>query len=817
MKNRWLAILSGLLVSLMGTVVSASEDREKYTLQQGEIMSSTRSRISFNDNWRFHKLENTVSLEALEQLVSDYDAWRQLDLPHDWGIEGDFTRDVPAAEGQRPFPGIGWYRKSFPSPPAGKRVFIEFDGVMRYAEVWLNGEHIGGWPYGYSSFALELTPWLQQNGEENNITVKCENQADSSRWYPGAGIYRNVWLTTVEPVHVAHWGTFVSTPEVSDDAATVNVRTEIQNQLDQSTEVTLETEIVDAQGDVVATASTAGSVAAQGVDPFEQTLKITQPHRWDIQNPYQYMARTKVRVGDKTTDEYCTLFGIRTFRFDAEEGFFLNGRNLKIRGVNLHHGLGPLGTAVNIRAMERQLQIMQGMGCNAIRTAHNPPAPEQLALCDNMGLLVIDETFDEWLEPKVPNGYHVLFRQWAEKDTRALIRRDRNHPSVIMWSIGNEIVGLGRDEGPDTAKFLAEICHDEDPTRPVTLANSAPYEKTKDAVQHVDVIGWNYRPGTGPYDELARLADGLKQIGTEVSAIVSSRGEYLFPVERNVNVHEDGQVSSYDLTNLVFGDLPEDEFKAQEEAPWVGGEFVWSGFDYLGEPEPAEEEETARSTYFGIVDLCGFPKDRYYLYQSHWTEAPMVHILPHWNWLGREGEVTPVFCYTNCASVELFVNGTSQGTKDKFKGVYRLRWDEVTYAPGSIKAVAYDANRKELCSKEIKTAGAPAGIQMTCDRDPIQADGRDLAFITVRIEDEEGNFCPAAGNLVKFSIEGPASIAAVGNGNSMSYEPFQADYRKAFNGLCLLVLRSGDSAGEIVVSATSEGLAPTSLTMTTVQ
>jgi beta-galactosidase len=800
----------------MSTVAAASADMEERILQPGSFVSSTRNRVSFNDGWRFHKLERTVSLEALEELVSDYGSWRQLDLPHDWGIEGDFTKEVPAAEGQRPFPGIGWYRKTFESPPESKRVFVEFDGVMRYSQVWLNGTHVGGWPYGYSSFALELTPWLRHGGEANVITVKCENEANSSRWYPGAGIYRNVWLTTVEPVHVAHWGAFVTTPEVTDDEATVRIQTEVQNQLTESTTVSLATEVLDASGMTVATAEVAGDVDGDGVRTFNQDLKIEHPTRWDIENPYLYTAVTRVSVEGKVTDEYQTPFGIRTFRFDAEKGFFLNGRNLKIQGVNLHHDLGPLGAAVNHRAIERQLEIMKGMGCNAIRTAHNPPAPEQMELCDKMGMLVVDETFDEWIEPKVPNGYHVLFREWAEKDTRALIRRDRNHPSVILWSIGNEIVGLGREEGPETAELMANICGEEDPTRPVTIANSASYADTKEAVKHVDVVGWNYRSNTGPYDEREKLSDGLNQIATESCALVSSRGVYLFPVERNVNKHEDGQVSAYDLTNLDFGGLPDDEFRAQEDCPWVGGEFVWSGFDYLGEPEPAEFEETARSSYFGIVDLCGFPKDRYYLYKSHWTDEPMVHLLPHWNWEGREGETTPVFCYTNCASAELFVNGQSQGTIRKDKGVYRLRWDDVTYQPGSIKAVAYDDDSNELCSKEIKTAGPPARVEMICDRNPIHADGRDLAFVTVRILDGEGNLCPVADNLVNFSVDGPASIATVGNGNSTSFEPFQADYRKAFNGLCLLIIRAEKIGGDITIMAQSDGLEMAKISLSTV-
>jgi len=777
--------------------------------------SSPRTRHAFNKDWKFLKQAiGDAEVKGVSDVGFDDSTWEPFDLPHDWGIEGPFTREVPSAEGRRPFPGVGWYRKTFKAPPKGKHVFIEFDGVMRYAQVWLNGEYVGGWPYGYSSFAFELTRWLKYDGD-NVLTVRCENEAYSSRWYPGAGIYRNVWLTVVEPIHIAHWGTYVSTPEVSDEETTLSTRYEIQNQSSDAHELIVETTIVDAQGTEIAVVSTRGELEPNASRVFDQRLKIKKPIRWDITNPYLYTAVTRLETNGEVKDEYHTPFGIRTFRFDAREGFFLNGRSMKIHGVNLHHGLGPLGTAVNRRAIERQLEIMKSMGCNAVRTAHNPPAPEQLALCDELGLLVMDEAFDEWFEPKVPNGYHVLFEDWAEKDLRAMVRRDRNHPSIILWSIGNEIVGLESENGAETARRLADVCREEDPVRPVTIGNSAPYNKTAEALKTLDVVGWNYRSGTGEYDEPQRREAGLKQIATETCAVVSSRGEYLFPVGPNRNVHRNGQVSSYDLTNLSFGGLPDEEFRAQEQFPWIAGEFVWSGFDYLGEPEPCEFQETARSTYFGIVDMCGFPKDRYYLYQSQWTDKPMVHLLPHWNWPGREGEVTPVFVYTNGDSAELFLNGKSLGVKQKKAGVYRLKWEEVKYQPGTINAVAYDKDGKALCSKAIRTAGEPARIELSCDRTAVQADGQDLAFVTVRILDKDGNLCPTADNLVQFTLDGPAEIAAVGNGNAMSFESFRANRRKAFNGLCLLVVRATETPESVTIEAASEALQSAHITITT--
>ncbi len=763
---------------------------------------SPRSRISFNRGWKF-MLQDVPGAEKPD---CDDSAWGPVDLPHDWAIGGPFNKDL-LEEGGLPFPGVGWYRKSFTIAPrdSDKVVYVEFDGVMRDAQVWLNGHYIGNWPYGYSSFAFDLSPYLHSGEQANVMAVRVENVANSSRWYPGSGIYRNVRLSITDPVHVAHWGTYITTPVVSATEATIRAHTTVENQGTREKTVILETAIYDAKGRKRASGVASAKVDGQGRHEFDQPLTVKQPKRWDIEHPHLYHAVTTVKVADMTVDEYTTSFGIRTFYFDADSGFFLNGRNLKIKGVNLHHDLGPLGIAVSRRAIERQLEILKEMGCNAIRSAHNPPAPELLELCDEMGFLVIDEAFDEWRKGKKKFGYNRWFDQWAEKDLRAMIRRDRNHPSIILWSIGNELREQ-RDlvQGRSIARFLTDICHEEDPTRPVTAAISrfAPEILAEGLASVIDVVGWNYQ--WKRYRAAHQAFPDRKQLATETSAVLSTRGVYHFPVEP-YRRHESNQVTSYDFLTLGFGAPPDSEFFALEQNPFVAGEFVWSGFDYLGEPEPYED--IARSTYFGIVDLCGFPKDRYYLYQSQWTTEPMVHLLPHWTWPEREGEITPVYCYTNCPSAELFVNSVSMGRKTKRPGEYRLKWEQVTYQPGTLEIVAYDENGDAVCREMIRTAGDPAQIKLTSDRTTVMADGTDLAFITVRITDQEGNFCPRANNLVKFQLAGPAQIAGVGNGNPLSFEPFQTDHRRAFNGLCLLILRAETGPGEILITATADGLA----------
>jgi beta-galactosidase len=856
---------------------------------------STDNRIriheKFNAAWKFTKGD----IKNAQAFDFDDSNWRLLDLPHDWAIEGPFSKEVYFQGGYLPYPGVGWYRKTFKYNQLNKIARLEFDGVMMNAKVWVNGEFTGEWAFGYSSFAFDITRFLKPN-QDNVIAVRVENMDYSSRWYPGSGIYRNVWLTLTDPVHVAHWGTYVTTPEISKDKAEIKIETSVQNEGDKNANIILETSIVDHNGKVVSDDSQRGEIRAQKNVKLVQNLTIKTPRRWDVGDPYLYKVISRIIKDGKVIDDYETPLGIRTFRFDADKGFFLNGRSLKIKGVNMHHDLGPLGSAVYTRAIERQLEIMKEMGVNAIRTAHNPPAPEQLDLCDRMGILVMDESFDEWRKPKwnVLKSYSTLFDEWAEKDMRALVLRDRNHPSVILWSTGNEVPELGTGkvrvfgglagegteihydqqgqlvkfeewdgprfgrydgkvfthhvtdheihrltkakqapslsgttwdikgfkgdnaeyryefwddlDGKNSAKMLADICHELDPTRPVSSGIHLSIRLDKELMDIFEVGGFNY--WHEKLEDLHKTYPEKPLLVTEASATLSSRGEYFFPVERIYHgwQHESQQISSYDLINTGFGALPDVEFKLQDDFEWLAGQFVWSGFDYHGEPDPYENAWPAHSSYFGIVDMCGFPKDRYYLYQSAWTDEPMIHVLPHWNWEGREGEITPVYCYTNCTSAELFVNGESRGKKEKASGEYRLRWDDVVYQPGFIKAVGYDEQGDVLCEKEIRTAENPFQIELIPDRKIIRADGEDLSFITVRITDNNGHICPKADNLVTFQIEGEGTITAVGNGNPISHESYQAPQRKAFHGLCLVVLKSKKKEGTIRLSASSSGL-----------
>jgi len=774
----------------------------------------SRTRTSFNTGWKFSKGD----FDKASTPDFDESGWRDLDLPHDWGIEGPFTEEVGFKGGYLPYPGIGWYRKSFTVPQDTRNLMIEFDGIMRNSKVWLNGEYIGGWPYGYTSFAMDLTDKINRNGE-NLLAVRVENQDSSSRWYPGSGIYRNVWLTFTNPVHVAHWGTFLTASEIIDNGADIKASTILKNADSVTARVELSTSILDENGQVLTTVKQWDIHVNPGQETeISQQLEFENPRLWDINDPHLYEARTRVVQEGITLDTYRTPFGIRYFHFDPDKGFFLNGKHIKLKGVNLHHDLGPLGAAVNRRATERQLEIMKEMGVNAIRCAHNPPSPEQLELCDRMGILVIDETFDEWSVAKyaVPNSYNIWFEQWAEKDTRALLKRDRNHPSIIMWSIGNEIPDLDTETGKRHAKLLSDICREMDPTRPVNAGIHLTTQFDQTLERCFDVFGMNYWQDR--YKRIHNEYPNIPLLSTESSATLSSRGEYHFPVEEIYRGyhHASKQISSYDLVNTGFGALPDVEFRLQE-APWMAGQFVWSGFDYHGEPDPYEEGYfPAHSSYFGIVDMCGFKKDRFYLYQSQWTDEPMVHLLPHWTWEGREGEKTPVYVYSNCPEVELFVNGESKGRKKKEPGLYRFKWDDVVYHPGGIKAVGYNTSSETLCEKEILTAGPSSSIELIPDRTTILSDGNDLSFVTVKITDKEGNLCPEADNLVHFSIEEEGTLACVGNGNPACIESYQENRRSAFHGICLLVIKSTANPGEVNITARSGDLEQATITIRTV-
>ncbi len=815
-----------------------------FLLLMSSLVADAAERTSFNDDWRFHKGDIAGAKE------SDFgdSGWREVRLPHDWAIEGPFSTDYDARTGGLPVHGVAWYRKQFSIPESarGKSVMVEFDGAMANARVWLNGKEIGERPYGYISFTVDLSAGLNYGEEKNVLAVRLAPEDFSSRWYPGAGIYRNVWLEVRGAVHVTHWGTYITTPRVNEERAAVRVRTEVENTGEEGREVVLETVISDPAGRQVASTAIPLSISSQERKWVDQTLIVENPTRWDIDDPQLYTAVSRIRKEARTLDSYKTPFGIRTIEFDAKRGFLLNGRHRKLNGVCLHHDLGPLGAAVNRRATERQLEIMKAMGCNAIRTSHNPPSPEQLEFCDKLGLVVLDEAFDVWLIPKVENGYNKYFEEWHERDLRDMIRRDRNHPSVIMWSIGNEILEQGAEDGWEIAERLTAICHEEDPARPVTAGFNNPGGAISNGLaDKIDIVGYNYWPSR--YEQNLREHPGWIILGSETSSTVSSRGVYHLPIEKYAK-HPSLQVTSYDIIGPSWSYPPDVEFHVQDELPQVLGEFVWTGFDYLGEPTPYGRQRDpkgyrnldwpSRSSYFGIVDLCGFPKDRYYLYQSAWSDEPMVHILPHWNWEGKEGQEIPVFCYTNCDEAELFLNGESLGRKrrgaepvplplgdgdffggefrdgSQFQSKYRLMW-KVPYAAGTLKAVAYK-DGKPVCEKSQNTAGPPARITLSPDRDHIFADGEDLSFVTVRVEDDNGNLCPEAENLVRFTVTGYGEIAAVGNGNAATVEPFQADYRKAFNGLCMLIVRSKeDQNGGIHIRAESEGLRVAEITVIT--
>jgi len=784
-------------------------------------------------------------------------------LPHDWAIEGPFQQELWGETGKLPYQGAGWYRKHFtvPAADAGKRIQFEIDGAMSYSEVWLNGRFVGGWPYGYSSYQLDLTPYLNFGGE-NVLAVRLENVRESSRWYPGAGLYRNVWLTKTGDVRVRQWGVFVTAPRLSAEAATVNVDVYLENLGAAKATLEVVTRVFELEPDG---RRRTGPVAVSEPESVEldparnrdgmraNLLEVVNPKLWDTARPARYVAETELRRDGVVVDRVETPFGLRTIAYDADRGFQLNGRLVKLKGVCLHHDLGALGAAINVRAMERQIDILQAMGCNALRFSHNPPSPEMLELCDRKGMLVMDEAFDAWHRGKKWPGakkesdpdiyyydYARAFPDWHERDMRALVRRDRNHPSVIMWSIGNEVIEQWFADGWQFAARLAGIVREEDRTRPVTSAfnnGDAGYTGFQTAL---DLVGFNYKSnGYGPFH---RKHPTIPVFGSETAAMISSRGEYFFPVtDKPEDARFDFQVSSYDVTTEWFFNTPDTEFRGLDTAPFAFGEFVWTGFDYLGEPTPYNGDRShllnvsdpaakarlerqlaelgkvlvpSRSSYFGIVDLAGFPKDRYYLYQARWRpELPMVHILPHWNWPERIGQVTPVRVYSSGDEVELFLNGRSLGRKKLAPLTYRFCWDDTVYEPGELKAVAFKAG-KLWAEAVVRTTGPAAKLTLAPDRPALRADGDDLAFVTLTVADNEGRMVPRAKLPVTFSVDGPGEIVATDNGDATSHESFQSPSKRTFNGLALAVIRTkAGQPGEIVVRATAEGLAPAACTV----
>lgn len=776
----------------------------------------------------------------------DFDdtSWQQVNLPHDWAITGPFQEgwdsEVGGGMGRLPVNGVAWYRKKIVIPEdwSGKTVFLDVDGAMSYAMVWLNGYLVGGWPYGYNSWRLDLTPYLVFGGV-NQLAIRLDNPNYSSRWYPGGGIYRNVWLTVVNPVHVAQWGTFISTEHIDSAKASVKIKIDIENTGNRKADIEVVTSVfafeevdLPEKSPVAVSQLKETSVFPKGKVHVENVIEIPNPRLWGpppTQEPKLYVAITEIFQNKSRLDRYETRFGIRQIEFNPDSGLIVNGEHIPIRGVNQHHDLGALGAAFNTRAAERQLEILREMGCNAIRMAHNPPAPELLELTDKMGFLVIDEIFDCWEMKKTPHDFHLIFPEWFEQDIRAMVRRDKNCPSVFLWSFGNEVgEQYTGEEGAALARKLAAIVKDEDPTR-LTTASMNYAQPHMPFPEALDVISLNYQGEGIRQDPMFEGTERIRRppsyqafhdkfpnkviLSSETASAMSSRGVYLFPVTDKLSSPiRDGmggdskirQVSSYELYAVDFGSSADKVFRELEKHPFVAGEFVWNGFDYLGEPTPYY---LSRSSYTGIIDLAGFKKDRFYLYQAHWRpDLPMVHILPHWNWPERVGKITPVHVFTSGDEVELFLNGKSLGRKRKNKFEYRLRWDNVIYEPGELKALAFK-NGKPWAQTVVKTTGEASKLRLTADRNVIEANGYDLAFITVEIVDKDGLVVPRSNHEIVFSIEGPGTIVATDNGNPADMTAFPSKVRNAFNGLALVIVRAEpEKTGTIVVSANSSGL-----------
>jgi beta-galactosidase len=761
-----------------------------------------------------------------EKKLTNPDEWQKVKVPHDWAISGDFDEMIDAQNimvvedgekvakfrtgrtGGLPHIGIGWYQRKLdiPRPLKDKRIHLEFDGAMSHSRIYVNEKYVGEWPYGYASFGFDITDFINSEGD-NFLAVRLENKPSSSRWYPGAGIYRNVRMVVTNAIHIQQWGTCLTTPDIAEGIGTINLETIVLNHLGQSQDLTIVTEIINPEGMVESVNEM--PVTVDKKQQVYQKLSVESPILWSVEDPRLYKAVTHLKDGTTELDRYETSFGFRYFEFTNNEGFFLNGKNMKLNGVCMHHDLGPLGSAINESALRRQLEILQEMGCNAIRTSHNPPAPELLNLSDEMGFLIIDEAFDEWKHAKLENGYHTLWDDWAEKDLVAMIHRDRNHPSVIMWSIGNEIREQGIEGGEKYCQFLVDICKREDPTRPTTAGFNDWQGAIKNGFANiVDVPGWNYKPQH--YEFIHEKFPAWTMYGSETASTVSSRGEYFFPAEVKIQyTREPYHCSSYDMEYPHWATSPDTEFAAQDSCPYMAGEFVWTGFDYLGEPTPYNIEWPSRSSYFGIIDLCGIPKDRYYLYQSNWTDKEVLHLLPHWNWEGKEGEIIPVHCYTSFRKAELFLNGKSLGIQEKdptrLYRKYRLVWD-VPYEAGELKVVALDETNQPLKEATIRTAGEPAAIKLEAYHDSIKADGKELAFITVSVVDNNGTLCPTADNLIRFKVEEGGNLVAVGNGDPTSLESFVKPQRQAFNGQCMVYVQNTASQKDIRLTAGSVGL-----------
>lgn len=817
--------------------------------------SATDSRaVSFNDGWRFRLADD----KAMSSPGYDDSSWRQLNLPHDWAIEGDFSESNPSGTGGGALPGgVAWYRKSFTLPAADrdKMIYIDFDGVYMNSTVYINGHELGTRPYGYATFSYDITPWLKKDGE-NVIAVRVDNaEQPNSRWYSGCGIYRNVWLRAVNPVHIPLWGVFVEPTSISREKAAIDIETIVDNRSGKKENLRLSTSLVNAMGRTVATVTTPFSLKKGASTTVKQNLDVTSPHLWGIDDPYLYTVKTTVlpSKSDIAIDSLLTTTGLRYFNFDAEKGFSLNGEPMKIKGVCMHHDLGALGAAVNTRAIERQLEILKEMGVNAYRASHNPPAPEVLELCDRMGFIVMDETFDMWRKKKTAHDYSRYFPEWYERDLTDLVRRDRNHPSVMMWSIGNEVLEQWSDAKADTLSLeqanlilnfghsadmlaaesdsmsvnslltrrLSEMVHELDPMRPVTAGCNEP-----DPGNHlfrsgaIDIIGFNYHDDW--FKDVPRNFPGKPFLITESVSALMTRGYYRMPSdslyiwpERWDKPFYDPSFScsSYDNCHVPWGNTHEGTLRHMDEKDFISGQFIWTGFDYLGEPTPYGWP--ARSSYFGIVDLAGIPKDIYYMYQSQWRpDKTVLHLFPHWNW--EPGQEIDLWAYYNNADeVELFVNGESKGVRRMEPGKCHVSW-RVNFEPGTVRAVSRK-DGKTVAVKEIRTAGEPYSVRLTPDRPAIGADGRDLSYLLVEILDRDGNLCPNADNEVTFTVNGAGFNTGVDNGSPISLERFKADHRKAFYGKAMLIVQNNGEEGPVTVTATSPGLKPFTTTINAIK
>ena len=793
----------------------------------------SRVETSLKDGWRFHRGE------ADGAFMPGYDdsGWDKVSVPHDWAITGPFSiendlQNVQIVQnmetkaslktgrtGGLPYVGIGWYRTEF-SVPDGMTAELLFDGAMSEARVYVNGHEVCFWPYGYSPFHCDVTPYLNKSGS-NVLAVRLENLPFSSRWYPGAGLYRNVHLIcTSSKAHIPVWGTFVSTPSVHKDMASVSLGISLISDK-ENIDIEYHTDIISPEGEKVASRRSV-ALYHKG-DSHVQKFLVKEPKLWSPEHPHLYKALTRILVDGVVTDEYETRFGIRSIEFIPEKGFYLNGEHRKFKGVCNHHDLGPLGAAVSVPALRHQLTMLKDMGCDAVRTSHNTPAPELVSLCDEMGLMMMVEPFDEWNDAKCQNGYHRYFDEWVERDMISMLHAFRNSPSVIMWSIGNEVPSQCTADGYKTAAFLQAICHREDPTRPVTCGmDQVNCVLSNGFAAQLDIPGINYR--TFRYEDCyEQLPQGLV-LGSETASTVSSRGTYHFPVEKAFSVkHEDHQSSGYDMEACNWSNIPDVDLALAEDYQWTLGQFVWTGFDYLGEPSPYDTDAWPNhSSMFGIIDLASIPKDRYWLYRSVWnTESPTLHIVPHWTWPGREGKVTPVYVYTSWPEAELFVNGVSQGRRSKLspsapceglqdvalEGRSRLMWNDVVYQKGELRVVAYDAEGNVAASESVRTAGKPYALHLECDRTSIARDGEDLAYVTVSVTDKDGNTVPTDTREVFASVSGAGEFRAIANGDPCSLEMFHHPHMHLFAGKLTVIVRSKANAeGPVLLKVNAKGL-----------